>query len=900
MQRARLINTLNWVTLGLMAASLPTSKFTFSMFQFILAALFVADGVSHSEYLRFFSQNSTLKKIVLLIPYHLSLTLRAVVKRIRELPDKKIFFVFLLFYLVHLAGVLYSENLTRAISELRIKLPMVLIPLFVLGFREVRPAWRSVILLVFAVATLVATLVSAWIFFTGSYTDIRQISPFIHHINFSLFVVFSMFMLLLNPFGDFKFFRPPVILVRIIVGWFFLYLLAILKSLTGLIILFSGLMLILMMPRLYSIPLKPWASRLIALTVAAIIAGSTALAVWKFYDIEPVDFQNLDSHTALGNPYWHDTEERVVENGHYIYIYISDEELRPAWNAVSEIDYDGPDRRGQDLRYTLYRYMTALGLRKDADGFQQLDEQDIRHVENGIANHLYTSRFAIYPRIYQTIWEYDVYRKTGSFAEKSSIQRLASLGIGLDIIKSNPVIGVGTGDVTDAYMKRYMAIAYDEQPTRFITGANQWLNFAVAFGVTGLLIIGFSLISPALKRHVTRSPLFLMFLFISALAMMGEDTMRYQTGLTFFAFFYAFFVFLVPRKGHFPKEKIKGPVKNVLAIQTAFIGDLVMTTPLLAGLKNIYPNAAVDLVVNSGYTSLVANNPSVRHVYGFDKSKNKVINLLRLIRVIKNGRYDLAVSMQRHLSSSLMMFLGGINKRVGSSKQWMLTHPVVFPKGIHTREKAGMLLKEICDGDYNLQTRLYPSESDKKAAERVLTDSGRFRLGVAPGSVWETKKWPKEYYIETIKKLGGEVDVYLIGGGQQDTDLCHEIVKELAGQQIINLAGQLSLLQSAALIGQLDLLLCNDSAPLHMANAMQTPVFAIFGPTVKQFGCYPYQPHDKMIEIDLYCRPCARHGGNKCPEGHFRCMKEITPKHVIMTIRQFIQDKQDGAVRSDH
>ena len=891
MERARLINTFNWITLGLMAASLPTSKFSFSAFQFILAGLFIADGVSHSDYQRFFKQNSTLKKILLFIPHHLIITYKAITRKIEALPDKRIFLIFLLFYLVHVVGVLYSENLSRAISELRAKLPMVLIPLFVLGFREVKPARRSMTLLIFAAATLVSTLASTFIFFTGNYTDIREISPFIHHINFSLFVVFSMFILLIKPFDEFQFFRFPRVVLKLIVGWFFIYLLIILKSLTGLIILFAGLMLMLMLPRLYHIPLPPWVSRLIALTIATVIAGSTALAIYTFYDIEPVDFQNLDTHTARGNPYWHDTEERVVENGHYIYLYISDEELRPAWNAVSEFDYDGEDRRGQDLRYTLYRYMTALGLRKDADGFQQLSEQDIRHVEDGISNHIFTSRFAIYPRIYQTIWEVDVYRKTGSFVEKSSIQRLASLGVGFDILKSNPLIGVGTGDVVDAYMKRYLAIEYDEQPTRFITGANQWLNFAVAFGVIGFLIIGFSLIYPALKRQVAQSPLFLMFLFIIALAMMGEDTLRYQTGLTFFAFFYSFFVFLVPRKGNIPTEKINSQVKRILAIQNAFIGDLIMTTPLFQGLKKIYPNATVDVVVNSRYTSLLANNPYIRNVYGSVKSGNKLVNLVRLIRVIRKSRYDLAVSMQRHLSSSLMMILGGIRNRVGSSKQWLLTHPVVFPEAIHTREKAGMLLNEIHNATFDLQTRLYPSESDKGAARKVVAETGRFRLGVAPGSVWETKKWPKDYYIQTINTLADEVDIYLIGGGQQDIDLCNEIVKQLPGKQVINVAGQLSLLQSAALIDQLDLLLCNDSAPLHMANAMQTTVYAIFGPTVKQFGCYPYQPHDKMLEIDLYCRPCSRHGGNKCPEGHFRCMKEIMPERVVETIKSFIKSQ---------
>lgn len=312
-----------------------------------------------------------------------------------------------------------------------------------------------------------------------------------------------------------------------------------------------------------------------------------------------------------------------------------------------------------------------------------------------------------------------------------------------------------------------------------------------------------------------------------------------------------------------------------------------MSTPLFEGLKKIYPDAHIDVVVNIRYAAILSNNPHIRMVYGFDKSGNKLSNLFRLIRMIRKNRYGLAVSMQIHWSSTLMMVLGGIKKRVGSSRQHLLTHPVVYAPGAHIREKAGMLLRALKEDDYNLQTQLFPSDTDKKESLQHLRQNRHFRLGVAPGSVWDTKKWPKKYYMEAIGMLNGKVDVYLIGGGADDVALCKEIIESCPGKNIINTAGTFSLLQSAALIDQLDLLLCNDSAPLHMANAMKTPVFALFGPTVKQFGCYPYQPYDKMIEIELYCRPCAKHGGKVCPEGHFRCMKEISPQRVVKEILTF-------------
>lgn len=330
------------------------------------------------------------------------------------------------------------------------------------------------------------------------------------------------------------------------------------------------------------------------------------------------------------------------------------------------------------------------------------------------------------------------------------------------------------------------------------------------------------------------------------------------------------------------------PVKKVLVIQTAFIGDIIMSTPLFKGIRQACPDAEIDVVVNSRYAHLLANNPYISRVMDFDKSRRKLWNLFKLIRTIRKNHYDVALSMQIHLSSSLMMFLGGIRKRIGFPRQALITHPVEAVPGLHIRERAGLLLNRLQEGTYDLQTQLFPSLRDEEVAGQFLRDTGKFRLGIAPGSVWETKKWPKDYYMEVIRQLAGTVEIYLIGGGPDDISLCKEIVERTAARFIYDTSGKLTLLQSTALIARLDLLLCNDSAPMHMANAVKTNVLAIFGPTVRQFGCYPYQPGDRLIDIELYCRPCSKHGGNTCPEGHFRCMKDILPDRIVAEIRKSI------------
>ncbi|MCI0496173.1 glycosyltransferase family 9 protein, partial [candidate division KSB1 bacterium] len=152
-----------------------------------------------------------------------------------------------------------------------------------------------------------------------------------------------------------------------------------------------------------------------------------------------------------------------------------------------------------------------------------------------------------------------------------------------------------------------------------------------------------------------------------------------------------------------------------------------------------------------------------------------------------------------------------------------------------------------------------------------------------------TKMWLKDYFIALIDRLKNKnLAIFLIGGAA-DKSLCEEIKQRSSNKKVITVAGYLSILESAALIQKLDLMVTNDSAPLHIANAVKTDVLAIFGPTVRRFGCYPYRDRDRLLEIDLYCRPCARHGGKRCPEGHFRCMKEITPQIVYDSIKAMIK-----------
>ncbi len=549
--RKLILHYANWIVIGLMAISLPVSKFTFSMFQFFLAGLFILDGIKYDDCNNFFRQPTTFRKGLQAIPFIVWISIKAIVVKVRNMPDKKAFLVFVLLYLLHLVAVLYSDNFSRALTELRVKLPLILIPLFFSSIKTGSHKWKEVVLLLFVVATIVSTFFGMVNFVADTQADIRSLSPFIHHINFSVFIAFSIFVLMVHPFDHVSTIPGFSVYTRLAAIWLFLFQMLIIKSLTGVIVLFAGVLTLFLFPELFRLTIRPLYSRAVAFLLLFGIIGYTGFSVFRYYNaVETIHIDSLEQATSRGNPYSHLLEESMLENGHMVFIYIADQELKEAWHDRSKYDYEGKDDRGHDLRYTLYRYMTSLGLRKDADGLDSLSDVDIRLVESGLTNHIFTRRYSLYPRIYQTIWEYDQFRETGNFHEKSFIQRLTSIQIGIEVAKENLLFGVGTGDVVDAYRAKYHENydlrLLDVSDNELITGANQWLNLIVAFGIVGFLVALFAIFYPPYISGTFHIPLFVLFLVVSSTAMFGEEMLRFQTGLGFFAFFYSFFVFLKP------------------------------------------------------------------------------------------------------------------------------------------------------------------------------------------------------------------------------------------------------------------------------------------------------------------------------------------------------------------
>ena len=322
-----------------------------------------------------------------------------------------------------------------------------------------------------------------------------------------------------------------------------------------------------------------------------------------------------------------------------------------------------------------------------------------------------------------------------------------------------------------------------------------------------------------------------------------------------------------------------------LVIQTSFLGDTVLTTPLIARLAERGP---VDVVVTAAAAGILANNPAIRELVIYDKRGRDrgVGGFVRLARRLRARRYDSAYLAQGSLRSGALALVAGVRRRVGfatSAGRITYTTRVRVAPGSHHVAK----LARLGGGDAPrtaLQPRLFPGDAEKRAVSALLGEDDRPLVALAPGSVWATKRWP--YYPQLAAALVRDARIVVVGGAA-DTPLAREIASS-AGD-VIDATGKLSLLASAELIRRASVLVTNDSAPLHLASATGTPTVAIFGPTVPAFGFGPLAARSAIVGDELLaCRPCSSHGPQRCPLGHWRCMRETLPGAVATIVRGFL------------
>lgn len=334
---------------------------------------------------------------------------------------------------------------------------------------------------------------------------------------------------------------------------------------------------------------------------------------------------------------------------------------------------------------------------------------------------------------------------------------------------------------------------------------------------------------------------------------------------------------------------------KILIIQTAFLGDVVLSTPLIKAVKKNYPNSKIFFLLIPQTKELLQNNPHLNGIIVYDKKDKErgISSFIALARRIRASGFDMALIPHRSFRSALLAYLAGIPQRVGfdkSSGAFLFTKRIKYTQNQPEVKRNLSLLETDIPLENDCLPELFPSEDDFKYIEELFKNRGIKKedkiVGIAPGSVWNTKRWLPERFGEVaealIEKLGAKV---IFIGGKEDEKLCLEIASNMKSKPLIT-AGKASSLQSSVLISRCRVILSNDTAPMHMAVAMRIPVVAIFGSTVPEFGFAPTGKNDLVIQKEIYCRPCGIHGRKKCPEKHFRCMKEITTEEVFEAVRK--------------
>jgi heptosyltransferase-2 len=320
---------------------------------------------------------------------------------------------------------------------------------------------------------------------------------------------------------------------------------------------------------------------------------------------------------------------------------------------------------------------------------------------------------------------------------------------------------------------------------------------------------------------------------------------------------------------------------STLVIQTAFLGDVVLTTPLLTAIAAHH--GPVDVVTTPVAAPLLETHPAVRQVIPYDKRRadRGWAGLRTLARRLKTEKYGRAYLPHRSLRTAALAFLARIPARIGFSGGWSFLYTEARPKP-RTGHETDRLLALADEAPAVYPPQLRPTPEDARAAAGLV--EGAF-VALAPGSIWGSKRWP--YYGELAARLAAQLPVVVVGG-PDDVGLGEEIVGAVgrAGGRAVNACGKLTLRQSAALIKRAALLVTNDSAPLHLASAVGTPIVALFGPTITEFGFGPVRAGDVALGLELQCRPCSSHGPLQCPLGHHRCMRDLTVEAVIAAIEE--------------
>ena len=522
----------------LVVISLPTSRFVLSLSMVYLLVLWFLLGLDMRSISEMYPEKPFASRILLRIAFSFKGIWYNIKTRFNDFIHNKVAVVMVSVYVMHLLGLIYTYDFPSAIHDLRIKLPLLIMPLVLSTMKPLDRKQFDTVLCFFIAAVFFVTVLVTVKFVRRDFVDVRELSPFINYIRLALCIVFSIFVL-----GYYLVKRNHSLMIKSIMVFmiiWFLWQITVFESFTSVLVI-AALCFVLVM---YFIFRSTKTNVKICMVVAiVVVAGVVIYFPYKvakdYMNPAKVDVSQLDTHTKLGNPYLFDTIAFGVEDARYVGLYLSKNEMLDAWNkrSVKKINSEWDDGY-----YALVRYLTSKDLRKDAEGVEHLTENDIRNIENGIANYNYIENPGFKTRIMKVMVAYNNYERNGDANGSSVFQRVEYIKASFDIIKDNPVFGVGTG-IVKVFADYYENTNSKLKPEYRLRSHNQYLAIMVAFGVVGLLWFLFSMFYPLIADKRNRNYLYIVFLFIVMLSMFTDDTLETQVGATLFAFFNSFLVF---------------------------------------------------------------------------------------------------------------------------------------------------------------------------------------------------------------------------------------------------------------------------------------------------------------------------------------------------------------------
>ncbi len=339
-------------------------------------------------------------------------------------------------------------------------------------------------------------------------------------------------------------------------------------------------------------------------------------------------------------------------------------------------------------------------------------------------------------------------------------------------------------------------------------------------------------------------------------------------------------------------------MQKILIIQTAFIGDAILTLPMIQKLKEQNKDAEIDVVAIPSTKEIFNSSPFVSKVIEIDKKqKHKgLISLYKFVRKLKSNNYAKIYSPHRSFRSALITKLLAVDESYSFSNsklKFFYKNIISYKKNQHEVKRNLDLISFNYTGE---SWKIIPvleinTKSKNKVDDFFVNLDTKIKFAaIAPGSIWETKKYPENYFVEVVKLLEADSYTVFLIGSKEDENLCNLIAKK-SGDQVISVAGKFSLIESIEFLKRMKILIANDSAPTHLGVCANIPVLTIYCSTIPNFGFYPYNKKSSFITYNnLECKPCGIHGLHKCPIKTFDCGNFIKPEQVIMKIKDMLND----------